>query len=158
MDVWGGVGGVRDGERITLPITAVLYAKSLQSHPTLCDPMDHSPPGSSVHGILQQEHWSELSCPPPGHLPNLWIKPVSLVCCMGRQVLYHWCHLGSSHATYHPSNLDWEKCYLETHAPESWAAQVSTGLARPHPFGPMLFTFTKLCFTLVLLDYITSTS
>ena len=27
--------------------------KSLQSFPTLCDPMDHSPPVSSVHGILQ---------------------------------------------------------------------------------------------------------
>ena len=24
-----------------------------QLHPTLCDPMDYSPPGSSVHGILQ---------------------------------------------------------------------------------------------------------
>ena len=28
-------------------------AKSLQSCPTLCDPMDCSPPGSSVHGIFQ---------------------------------------------------------------------------------------------------------
>ena len=28
-------------------------AKSLQSCPTLCDPVDCSPPGSSVHGILQ---------------------------------------------------------------------------------------------------------
>ena len=28
-------------------------AKSLQSYLTLCDPMDHSPPGSSVHGILK---------------------------------------------------------------------------------------------------------
>ena len=28
-------------------------AKSLQSCPTLCDPMDSSPPGSSVHGIFQ---------------------------------------------------------------------------------------------------------
>ena len=27
-------------------------AKSLQSCPTLYDPMGHSPPGSSVHGIL----------------------------------------------------------------------------------------------------------
>ena len=26
-------------------------AKSLQSRPTLCDPMDYSPPGSLVHGI-----------------------------------------------------------------------------------------------------------
>ena len=24
-----------------------------QSYPTLCDPMDGSPPGSSIHGILQ---------------------------------------------------------------------------------------------------------
>ena len=30
----------------------VAAAKSLQSCPTLCDPMDSSPPGSSVHGIL----------------------------------------------------------------------------------------------------------
>ena len=28
-------------------------AKSLQSCPTLCNPMDCSPPGSSVHGIFQ---------------------------------------------------------------------------------------------------------
>ena len=28
-------------------------AKSLQSRPTLCDPIDGSPPGSSVPGILQ---------------------------------------------------------------------------------------------------------
>ena len=31
---------------------AVAAAKSLQSCPTLCDPMDCSPPGSSVHGIF----------------------------------------------------------------------------------------------------------
>ena len=30
-----------------------MHAKSLQSCPTLCDPKDHSPPSSSVHGILQ---------------------------------------------------------------------------------------------------------
>ena len=30
-----------------------MCAKSLQSCPTLCDPMDCSPPGSCVHGILQ---------------------------------------------------------------------------------------------------------
>ena len=29
------------------------YAKSLQSCPTLCDPIDGSPPGSSIPGILQ---------------------------------------------------------------------------------------------------------
>ena len=30
-----------------------LHAQFLQSYLTLCDPMDYSPPGSSVHGILQ---------------------------------------------------------------------------------------------------------
>ena len=33
--------------------TAAVAAKSLQLSPTLCDPMDYSLPGSSVHGILQ---------------------------------------------------------------------------------------------------------
>ena len=28
-------------------------AKSLQSCPTLCDPIDSSPPGSSIHGIFR---------------------------------------------------------------------------------------------------------
>jgi len=32
---------------------AAAAAKSLQSCPTLCDPIDGSPPGSSVPGILQ---------------------------------------------------------------------------------------------------------
>ena len=34
-----------------------------QSRPTLCDPMDHSPPGSSIHGILQAKtlEWVAVS-------------------------------------------------------------------------------------------------
>ena len=32
---------------------AAAAAKSLQSCPTLCDPVDGSPPGSAVPGILQ---------------------------------------------------------------------------------------------------------
>ena len=30
-----------------------MHSELLQSCPALCDPMDYSPPGSSVHGILQ---------------------------------------------------------------------------------------------------------
>ena len=38
-------------------------AKSLQSCPTLCDPIDGSPPGSSVPGILQEKmlEWVAIS-------------------------------------------------------------------------------------------------
>ena len=32
--------------------TAAAAAKSLQSRPTLCDPIDGSPPGSPIPGIL----------------------------------------------------------------------------------------------------------
>ena len=42
-------------------------AKSLQSCPTLCDPIDSSPPGSPIPGILQEEHWSGLPFPSPMH-------------------------------------------------------------------------------------------
>ena len=46
----------------------------------LCNPMDCSLPGSSVHGILQEEnYWSGLPFPSPGDLPNPGIKPVSTV-------------------------------------------------------------------------------
>ena len=34
-------------------LAAAAAAKSLQSCPTLCDPIDGSPPGSPVPGILQ---------------------------------------------------------------------------------------------------------
>ena len=38
---------------ISRTLCACVHAKLLQSHLTLCNPMDCSPPGSSVHGILQ---------------------------------------------------------------------------------------------------------
>ena len=51
---------------------------------TLCDPMDYSPPGSSVMGFSRQQYWSGLPCPPPGDLPDPGIKSVSLnVTCIG---------------------------------------------------------------------------
>ena len=45
--------------------------------PTLCDPVDYSPSGSSVHGILQARYWRGLTFPPPGDLPKPVIKPRS---------------------------------------------------------------------------------
>jgi len=50
--------------------------------------MDCSPPGSTVHGILQAKYWSGSPCPPPGDLPNPGTEPVS-VSCISRWVLYH---------------------------------------------------------------------
>ena len=48
------------------------------SHVRLCDPMDCSPPGSSVHGFSRQEYWSGMPCPPPWDLSDPGIEPASL--------------------------------------------------------------------------------
>ena len=57
--------------------TLRVHAKSLHLCLTLCNPMDCSLPGSSVHGILQAEYWSGLPCPPPGDFPDPGIEPTS---------------------------------------------------------------------------------
>ena len=57
---------------------STVFAKPLQSRPTLCDPVDRSPPGFSAQGFSRQEHWSGLPCPPPGHFPHPGTEPFSL--------------------------------------------------------------------------------
>ena len=57
------------------------YGKSLQSSPTLCDPMDCSPPGSSVHGILQARilEWVAFSSPEDLSNPGINLCPFCLL-------------------------------------------------------------------------------
>ena len=76
--------------------TFCMHAKLLQSCLTLCDPMDHSPSGSSVHEILQARilEWVAMPSSRGSFWPKDWTW-VSHVFCIGRQVLYHQCHLGS---------------------------------------------------------------
>ena len=67
-------------------------AKSLQSCPSLCNPLwtvAHQAPLSM--GLFRQEYWSGLPCLLPGDLPD----PEDQTCssCIGRWVLHHRCHL-----------------------------------------------------------------
>ena len=48
-----------------------------KSCPTLCDPIDCSPPGFSVYKSSRQEYWSGLPFPSPGDLLDPGIEPVS---------------------------------------------------------------------------------
>ena len=50
-------------------LSLCVHAKSLQSHPTLCNPMDCEPPGFSVHGILQTRILEWVAMPSSGDLP-----------------------------------------------------------------------------------------
>ena len=70
--------------------------KSLPSHLSVGDLMDCSPPGSFVHGILQAGilEWVAISFS-RGSSPPRDRTCASYVSCIGRQVLYHQCHLGS---------------------------------------------------------------
>ena len=62
----------------------------LQVCPTLCDPMDCSPPGSSVHGVLQARVLEWVSMPSSrGSSLSRDQTHISYASCIGRQVLYH---------------------------------------------------------------------
>ena len=51
------------GTKILQAAATAAAAKSLQSCPTLCDPIDGSPPGSPIPGILQARtlEWVAIS-------------------------------------------------------------------------------------------------
>ena len=72
------------------PIKAFyVCTKSLQSCPTLCDPMDYSPPDSSVHGILQARILEWVAMPSSRGSSRLRDRThVSYISCTGRRVLY----------------------------------------------------------------------
>ena len=61
-----------------------------QSCPTLCDSMDYSPPGSSVHGISQERilDWVAISFSRGSSRPRDQTH-VSCISCIGGQILYH---------------------------------------------------------------------
>ena len=67
-----------------------MYAESRQSCLTLWDPTDCSPPGSSVHGILQARilEWVAISSY-RGSAPPRDQTHISYVSCTGKQILYH---------------------------------------------------------------------
>ena len=58
-------------------VCVCVCAKSLQSCPTLCDPKGHSPPGSSVHGILHKSTGVGCHALLQGNLPNPGVEPSS---------------------------------------------------------------------------------
>ena len=70
-----------------VPGAVCLCAKSLQLCSTLCNPMDCSPPGSSVHGILQaRSGWVAVSFSQGSSPPRDW----TLTSCIGKWSLNHW--------------------------------------------------------------------
>ena len=79
----------------------ILYQLSYQGNPTrscltLCNPIDCSLLGSSVHGISQAKilEWVAIPCSRGLSRP----RDQTLISCLGRQILYH---LGSPYSFFH---------------------------------------------------------
>ena len=76
-------------------VGACTHAKLLQSRVSLCDPVDRSPPGSPVRGILQARtvEWVAMPSCRGSSRPRDW---TSDSCVSTWQALYYLCHLGST--------------------------------------------------------------
>ena len=79
-----GQNMVRKTRSILLPFCGCLVSKSCL---TLCDPVDCSPPSSSVHGIFQARmlKWAAISSSRASSPP----RDRTQVSCIGKQILYH---------------------------------------------------------------------
>ena len=73
-----------------------MRAKSLQSCSTLCDSVDFSLPGSSVHGILQARILERIAFPSSSDLLDLGIEPMSLATPVFQEDSLPLSHWGSS--------------------------------------------------------------
>ena len=82
---------------ITFPVWTVLAAQLCS---TLCDPMDCSPPGSSVHGILQARvlEWVAIAF----SRGSSWPRDRTLVSCLAGRFFAVWATGKSHHLPYHP--------------------------------------------------------
>ena len=76
---------------------------------TLCDPMHSSPPGSSVHGILQARilEWVAISSSRRSSQPRDQTH-ISYVSCIGKRILSHQHHLWSPRCGCSTSNREEE--------------------------------------------------
>ena len=77
----------------------------VQSCLTLCDPMGCSPPGSSVHGILQAgiPEWAAISSSRRSSWPRKWTHISCLLHC--RQILYTLVYVSGFHFFLLPSTI-----------------------------------------------------
>ena len=89
--------------------TYVCCCLVIKSCLTLCDPMNYSPPGFSIHGISQARtlEWVAVPFFRESYQPRdqTWIS------CIGRQILYHWATGKSTHMyTYTQSYIHKHTC------------------------------------------------
>ena len=119
-------GGKRVRWLCGLFLWGCVRAQSLQSCPTLCDPMDHRPPDCSVQGILQARKLKWIVM--PSSRGSSWSRDwtcISYVSCIGR---------GGSLPLAPPGKPLLQKYWSHMRASLSWPNTVQ----RPHLPVPSL--------------------
>ena len=119
------------GNIFSLLMGIQIAAKSLKSCPTLCNPIDSSPPGSPIPGILQARplEWVAISFSRGSSWPR--VRPhVSRISCFVRQVLYHWAIRGSAPEL-------WQRIYYKKYGLKylSQSQEVCNGLVQTEEAG-----------------------
>ena len=106
---------------IKMPSNAATAAKSLQSCPTLCDPIDGSPPGSSVPGILQARtlEWVAIS------FSNAWKWKVKV----------------KSLSRVRPSVIPWTAAYQAPPSVGFSRQEYWSGVPLPSPWSSVTFSY-----------------
>ena len=89
-------------------------AKSLQSGPTLCDPIDSRPPGPPSLGFSRQEHWSGLPFSSPMHESEKWKWSRSVASTLSNPMD---CSLSgfAIHGIFQAKELEWGATAFSTH-------------------------------------------
>ena len=96
----------------SLPAPDLVRAKLLHSCLTVCDPMDCSPPGSSVHGILQARTLQWVATLPSRGSSRR--RDQTCVSCVGRWVLYHWASWEAILRLHFTKGCSFKFCVLES--------------------------------------------
>ena len=122
---------------------------SAQSRPTLCDPMNCSPPDSSVRGILQARilEWVAISSSRGSSWPRDW----TCVFCIGRQNLYHW-------ATWETACLCIFNAFTSLFCPELLLRKCCVSADKEKPLWDILRITDPAAFSLSVMKILSSKS
>ena len=100
MGGWGSEARIGPASASSSCYCGVLCAACLlaQSRPTLCNSLDCSPPGSSVHGIFQARilEWVAISFSRGSYQPRDQTH-VSWISCIAGEFFTHWAMSGETH-------------------------------------------------------------
>ena len=108
-----------------------MRVKSLQLYPTLCSPMGCSPPGPSVHGILQARRLKWVSM--PSSRGSSWLWDGTRVSCIAGRFFTVWATREAQTLSLIPSNdLPRTKMYWNTQSWFSYNFQTSSKRHEPN--------------------------